>query len=1043
MGKFVRITIKSLAALFAIMALALVFGAWWLSTKPLDTRDLTPYVEVAFSYLVPQARAHIEKTSVSWDNRKYTLDLSCKKVELVDFKGTRLSTFPAMRLKINIWSFLRGRVLPVEMSVESPRFWLTRHSSGALSLGGEKGKENSSGIEVMPLLQDMADELAHESLQQKIDIKKATIFIHDKLIKKDVVFSIPEISLLHKKGSSKGQAKIELAQKDRPIYVQVSYDFDFKKKQHQAGLSFQDINPASLALKEQGLDALELIDLPLSGKVSVIADRFLKIVDADIKIEGDKGTLISSDMWDAPRTVEKVLIKGGFDKSKNSWVLSHGEIDLGGPKLSFEAEAKAPLAKDELWRHPRQDYAFWARLTVENILMDNFADFWPKTALPNARIWISESMTKGVFTKGEITFRGQMDWDDLPNSSLLSADGSIAAKGADVLYLKGMPAINGVDAKARFDLSKMDIDILGGQSGELTLHPFTIEMSDLSEELQKIVIPVKLSGPTRAVIERIKGPPLGYADQFGLEPEDIGGTMDGTLTLRMPLLADLYLKDVDVEAEAKLTDFSSQEIVPDFEITNGQLDFVLGSDGFLLDGPILLSRLPLALSWKTYFGKDTHVREPLHQATLVGSVEGEAWKDSALIKGFVVDGVTPLTVHYAQTDEGFSTLDAEITLRQAAVRFDDLNWDKPKGEAAKLSFSMEIPKDENIQISHIDFQGDKANVQGTAQLDGKTKKLIGLQFDPFVVGRSDSKVSFSKPTEKGAPIDISVQGKSFDATGLRGGDGKQSPDPRPRNYDLNLETLHTSAEGFLANIKGYAKRDKTGWDEILLKGSAQGQVPVTISLLKEGKIRKFSLLSNDFGLAMKGMGFSDGVSGGKLTITGKSSPKEPRIIRGEMEACAFKVSDVPILARLFSAISPFGFIDLITGDSSFDGMKGRFSWWGDELDLRDFRASGSVVGINLEGRINMDTGAANLNGTVVPFSFVNSIIGSIPLIGDVITGGAGQGVIAAAFKIKGPLAESDISVNPVSLLTPGFLRNLFFSSETKEKLPPKKTSPQK
>ncbi|HBM90356.1 MAG TPA: hypothetical protein DD400_00515, partial [Rhodospirillaceae bacterium] len=889
MGKFVRITLGSLAALFALMALALVFGAWWFSSKPLDTRDLTPYVEVAFSYLVPQARARIEQTSLSWDNRKYTLDLSCKKVELVDSKGVRLSTFPSMHLKINIWSFLRGRVLPVEMSAESPRFWLTRHSSGALSLGGEKGKENASGIEVMPLLQDMADELAHESLQQKIDIKKATLFIHDKLIKKDVVFSIPEISLLHKKGSSTGQAKIELAQKDRPIYVQASYDYDFKKKQHQAGLSFQDINPASLALKEQGLEGLEVIDLPLSGKVKLITNRSLRVVDADIEIEGAAGELASSELWDTPRKVEKAFLKGGFNKIKNSWVLTHGEIDLGGPKLSFEAEAKAPLPKDELWRHPRQDYAFWARLTVENVLMDHFVDFWPKAVLPNARIWIGESLSKGVFTKGEITFRGQMDWNDLPNSSLQEAEGNIAAKGADVLYLKGMTPINGVDVKARFDLSKMDIDILSGQSEELILHPFTIKMSDLSEEVQKIVIPVKLSGPTRAVIERIKGPPLGYAEQFGLEPEDMGGTTDGVLTLSMPLLADLYLKDVDVEAEAKLTDFSSQKIVPDLEITDGQLDFVLGSDGFSLDGPILLGRIPLMLSWETSFGNNVYIKEPLHQGTLIGSVNGEAWKESGLIKGFSVDGVTPLTVHYAQTDEGFSTLDGEVSLRHAAVRFDDFNWDKPEGEKAKFSLAMEISKDENIQISRISLEGEKVNVQGTAQLDSKTKKLIRAQFDPFVVGRSDSKVSFSKLMEKGAPVDISVQGKSFDVTGLRGGDGKQSPDPRPRNYDLNLETLYTSAEGFITNIKGHAARDKIGWDEILLKGSAQGKVPVALSLFKEGNIRKFSLLSNDFGLALKGMGFSGGVSGGELKIKGESSSKEPRIIRGEIDVSTFKV----------------------------------------------------------------------------------------------------------------------------------------------------------
>jgi len=89
----------------------------------------------------------------------------------------------------------------------------------------------------------------------------------------------------------------------------------------------------------------------------------------------------------------------------------------------------------------------------------------------------------------------------------------------------------------------------------------------------------------------------------------------------------------------------------------------------------------------------------------------------------------------------------------------------------------------------------------------------------------------------------------------------------------------------------------------------------------------------------------------------------------------------------------------------------------------------------------MNTGATNLHGTLVPFSFFNSIINVIPLLGDGITGGEGQGVIAASYTVKGTLGEPDISVNPVSLLTPGFLRNLFFAGDDTPEKPPEQPAP--
>ena len=50
--------------------------------------------------------------------------------------------------------------------------------------------------------------------------------------------------------------------------------------------------------------------------------------------------------------------------------------------------------------------------------------------------------------------------------------------------------------------------------------------------------------------------------------------------------------------------------------------------------------------------------------------------------------------------------------------------------------------------------------------------------------------------------------------------------------------------------------------------------------------------------------------------------------------------------------------------------------------------------------------------------------GAIPLLGTIITGGQNEGVVAADFRITGPLDRPEVSVNPLSALAPGILRRI-------------------
>ncbi|MFC7542924.1 hypothetical protein ACFQU2_30460 [Siccirubricoccus deserti] len=55
----------------------------------------------------------------------------------------------------------------------------------------------------------------------------------------------------------------------------------------------------------------------------------------------------------------------------------------------------------------------------------------------------------------------------------------------------------------------------------------------------------------------------------------------------------------------------------------------------------------------------------------------------------------------------------------------------------------------------------------------------------------------------------------------------------------------------------------------------------------------------------------------------------------------------------------------------------------------------------------------------------NTLLGNIPLLGRLFSPEAGGGVFAGTYRVQGPLADPQVTVNPLAALTPGFLRGLF------------------
>ena len=198
--------------------------------------------------------------------------------------------------------------------------------------------------------------------------------------------------------------------------------------------------------------------------------------------------------------------------------------------------------------------------------------------------------------------------------------------------------------------------------------------------------------------------------------------------------------------------------------------------------------------------------------------------------------------------------------------------------------------------------------------------------------------------------------------------------------------------------------------------------------------RRVAIDSNDAGQLLKGLFGLDAMKGGKLKVTATMPPmsaavgKDPNVIEytGTLTIDDFTVVNQPFLARMFSSGSFGGVADLLRGQGIVvDKLQLPFAVHGDVFDIHEARASGPSIGITADGYVDRRNNQLALKGAVAPLYGINSVLGVIPIVGQVLVSKKGEGIIGMTYSATGPADEPQVSMNPLSVLTPGILRRIF------------------
>jgi hypothetical protein len=111
---------------------------------------------------------------------------------------------------------------------------------------------------------------------------------------------------------------------------------------------------------------------------------------------------------------------------------------------------------------------------------------------------------------------------------------------------------------------------------------------------------------------------------------------------------------------------------------------------------------------------------------------------------------------------------------------------------------------------------------------------------------------------------------------------------------------------------------------------------------------------------------------------------------------------------------------------NFDKAKADFYVKDNILNVTTMTSYGSAFGFTAQGEFNMLNKDIDFNGVIVPAYHLNNLLGikNIPILGKLITGSDNKGLISASYNVKGNIANNKISVNPLTIIMPSFMKDI-------------------
>ncbi len=1026
--RVVKVLLKGLfllSAAFFVMVAAFMLRLYH---EPLDLTFSQKHIEEALKPTLGDVSFSFMKPVLIWQGIGHPLEVQTQHLKITD-KGSQrvLADIPVLRFTCRFRSLLKAELIPSRLSLVKPTLSFVLPTQ-------EKPETTQDDARLKRFITDtfLTSESATKALKD-IQISDA----HLTLVQDGKTWVLPKVSLTfaRKRGRLEGHADVILVDGQ---HIGAGLIYDPEKGAWQADTDLASLSLMSFleeiccfaGVGEDLLQTLKGSKVTLTGKSTVRWHPKEGLQEVLLTTAVQAGVISLPSKWlPAPLHHKGIQLNLSLKDKKLTLEKTHVTLPEGVMTLTGEGEMPSPQT-------PKTSFVMHAALA--HFPIKALGQMWSKSFAEAAQDWVITHIPSGhvlhATANVSLGLTYQVDQTS-PAFSFEGIDGVIDLEKATLTYLPTMPEIKGIAARARYDQDHFDIAVQKAESHGLLLSEGRVLIEGLTKDLQTLSLKVRAKGPVMKALEIIDRKPLEVIKDLPVSLKEGSGQVDTFFELSFPLKDPLEAKDFTYVVDGNASNVSFKNLLTKLPINveKAQQKIVLKDQYLTIKGPAIVNGDQA----------DLHVQKELNEGgrrptlvTLKGKATPKGLERLGVDLTHYVSGVLPYTLVITPGVKSKTGLHLKMDLAPATLSYGV--WHKENHHPGSFEAKAILLGSHMTEISLLQARAKDLDLDASLHFSPKTGALAKATLRRLHLGKTD----IAGTIEPGKYKDymIRLHGKALDAGPYieTMKDAKKTDVDLGKTFDLrvSLHELYLSeAQTLYENTLslGYEHERihtmafKGHFDPAAKKFFFADMIPRA----QEG--RKFRLRCENGGALLKSFDFTKKISQGHLKVLAyQKGPKKTDVWEGKVELDDFWVKEAPLLGRVLSLAFPTGFVNAFSGKGlKFERLKMDFKLNTHRLVIPKGKAYGPSFGFSLHGSVEKDFHELNLSGTIYPAYFVNMAISKIPLIGQLITGGKGEGLWGVSYTITGPTDNVHIGVNPLSVFTPGILRKLFMP-ETNE-----------
>ncbi len=1024
------IVILGVTALVMIAALRLMQG-------PVDLDFLKARIVAAADVPGNDIRPHVDHISVEWGGLSQPMRLVFTGLSFVNGSGQMIAAIPSASLTFDARNVFQGMLLPASLIIERPTIEAELDREGGMlrRVFAEKGSDSQSEA-VAILIEQLLEEPNYKSLIGQLDmiqIEQAKLTLRD--VKTGITWVAPAARAELKRdaaGVSIG-ARAKLTG-DAGNVVDIAMSGVYARDRSRISLvaTVDGLKPSMLADLSPDVALLRGVDIALSARLRIQADGHGDIQSVAIDVTGGNGRVTLPGVLPASHEVKSVNARVTVDARAHEAKVERMDIDFGAAKVSITGNGEKRT----------EGQVFSGRVDVRQIPVDRLGDYWPLQFADGARAWALANLSKGEIDVGA-DFALSAPGNDMAAIKVDRLVGLIDYRGMTVRYMPHMPELQDVTGAARYEGGALHFAVAKGSAVGLKTAGATIDLTGLDSASQHAEIRIPITGSAQDVIRFLARPKLGLPRETLYDYRRLGGEVSADVSLRFPLINALTVAEIDIKADASLSNFSLKGALGEVDLTEASARIKYAGPELSMSGTGKLDGNAVELGWRELFGPKAAFRR---RYDLKGTIPAALVTKAGLpsVEPYLM-GPVGMTIQYQVATNGSSEVVGRFDLKGAKVVLAPIGWAKEPGTEAQAQMTAKLAA--GGKLATIDFDGRANGLASKGMVRfGSDNTVQQVTLQQFKIGQTDVALDWKRGP---GGVELSLRGPSLEMPRvqamMKAREELAAKDPAGAAATSHASTRMTlqiqqvlTQRGTLGYTNGRLDLigERIAFADLTI-GAGKGS---TLRVSPSGAGRKVFLYIADFGMMLRDAGWLDGLVNGYLHIEGQlddavaGAPMDGFLKLGPYRLQ--KVTPRANIGTLNSAID--GLSRAGNALQQFDNLEAKVSKAGDRVHIRNGRTSGQSIGLTTQGFVDLASDTARLSGIVVPAFALNNLLSNVPLLGPILTGGKDGGLFAISYQLHGPLDDLRTDVNMMSAMTPGALRELFTASPDAAQPPPSK-----